>query len=320
MPCDMDSPDLPIRRWQFSLRAALLGLFGLSVVLAIASQFPRESAFAVSMTLLILGPIAFVTWASSLFVRDCSAQKQRSTSTVIDLLLRPVQLLGQPDNAPPLLAGSIIALLSTLTLVGLWPLLREVGGTLTLVALQPIPDYTYSLNDATRSVVEAFSSPRYWFRLWQWELWAVGRWWLLFGTLSLVWLAAAAPFGLRAQKTRVRDAFARLLAFAPWFIVLEVLFLAGVWVHSPSTVPEPSTGFVVGIFSWDLWHWDCWLNREWLIRGALPTFAVGLVFFRRVLGWWWFAAVVAALCLIPVALTLSIASTVAFQNGFPPLF
>jgi hypothetical protein len=271
------------------------------------------------MSLLMFGPITFVAWASSLFVRDRSEGEWRSTSSVVGLLGRFVQLLWQPGNAPSPFAGTIIALLSTLTLVGLWPLLREIGGTLTLLALQPMPNYTYSLNDATRSIVEALSSPRYWFRLWQWELWAVGRWWVLFGTLTLVWLAAAAPFDLRGQKTRLREALARLLAFAPWFIVLEVAFLVGVWVQSPSTVPEPSTGFVVGIFSWDLWHWDCWLDREWLIRGVVPMFAAGLVFFRRVLGWWWFAAVVAATCLIPLALMLSIASTVAFQNGFPPL-
>ena len=106
---------------------------------------------------------------------------------------------------------------------------------------------------------------------------------------------------------------------APWLIVLEVAFLIGVWIESPNTVPEPSTGFVVGIFSWDLWHWDCWLDRGWLIRGALPTFIAGFVFFASVLRWWRVASVIAALVLVPVALLLSVACTVAYQNGAPPL-
>jgi hypothetical protein len=110
------------------------------------------------------------------------------------------------------------------------------------------------------------------------------------------------------------------MLFAPWLLVLEVTFLIGVWIKLPILVPEPSTGFVVGIFSWDLWHWDCWIDHGWLIRGAIPTFIAGCVFFGRVLNWHWLVAMVAAVILVPIALTLSVACTVAYQNGFPQLF
>ena len=109
----------------------------------------------------------------------------------------------------------------------------------------------------------------------------------------------------------------RFLAFAPWLVVLEMSFLIGVWLRGPTTVPEPSTGFVVGIFSWDLWHWDCWLDRGWLVRGAVPTLLAGYVFFARVLRWPRPAALVAAAVLVPLALMLSVACTVAYQRGFP---
>lgn len=69
--------------------------------------------------------------------------------------------------------------------------------------------------------------------------------------------------------------------------------------------------FVAGVFSWDLWHWDCWLNQRWLVRGALPTFVATLVFARAILGLRWWVACVLAVLLIPVALTLSIAWSVA---------
>ena len=166
---------------------------------------------------------------------------------------------------------------------------------------------------------EAFSSGRYWLRLWQWEAWSAGRWWLLFGAILLAWLALSIPLRRRLKLEPATATLARFLSFAPWIIVLEFAFLIGVWIKTPSVVPEPSTGFVVGIFSWDLWHWDCWLDREWLIRGALPTFVAGAVFFMGVLRWRWPIAVVAAIILIPIALMLSVACTVAYQNGFPKL-
>jgi hypothetical protein len=320
MTATRDDPVKSARRWQFSLRAVLLCILGLSIVLAIASQFPRQSAFTVSMTLLLLFPLVVADLLLRPFDRLGITLKPPSSSesAVVNRLLRPFRLLRQSDNAPSLIAGGTIAILSTLSLVGLWPPLREIGLNLSLFAIQPIPNYTYSSNDAVRSIADALSSAPYWSRLWQWELWSVGRWWLLFGAITGVWLISSSSF-LRSNAGRARQILARFLAFAPWFIVLEVAFLIGVWIESPNTVPEPSTGFVVGIFSWDLWHWDCWLDRGWLIRGVLPTFIAGVVFFRQVLRWRWTAAVIVALIVVPIALLLSVACTVAYQNGFPPL-
>lgn len=316
LPNDVSPPP---RRWQFSLRAVLLGVLGISIVLAVASQFPRQSAFTISMSLLLLWPLAVVELLRMPLDRFgvTPSPANLPNRPVLRCLLRPFQSLRPPAQTPTLAAGSLIALLSTLTLVGLWPLIREVGLNLSLFALQPIPNYTYTSSDAARSVTEVFGSAGYWIRNWQWELWAVGRWWLLFGVLTALWLIASAP--IRFRLTHAQHGWARFLAFTPWFIVLEMTFLIGVWIESPLTVPEPSTGFVVGIFSWDLWHWDCWLDRGWLIRGAMPSFVAGIVFFRGVLQWWWSAAIVAAVLLVPIAILHSIACTVAFQNGWPPV-
>jgi hypothetical protein len=291
---------VPVRRkWQFSLRGVLLAVFTLSILLAIAVQFPRPSAFAASMSLLLLVPLLLVAALCGPLIRPWPLQ-----------LLR----LCAAKQSPPLATSGVVALASTLVLIGLWPVLREAGCSFSLLSLQPI---AFTREDAYSSMVEAFSSGGYWLRLWKWEAWAVGRWWLLFGGLTLGWLAAALPFRQQLNLEPPSSMLARLLAFAPWLIVLEVCFLIGIWVSTPNVVPEPSTGFVVGIFSWQLWHWDCWLNREWLVRGALPSLAAGCVFFAGVLRWRWPAALLAAILLIPIALWLSVACTVAYQNGWP---
>jgi hypothetical protein len=318
---DHNSPP-PRPRWQFSLRGMVICVFVLCILLAIAAQFPRQSSFAAGMTLLLLFPLIVVALLRA--TTDPKRQREIGLAEASGwrrrLMVRPLCWLGlwQGATAPTLPTSLIVAALSMLTLVGLWPLLREVGLVVSLLARQPVATYTYTWADAGRSMSEAFSSSRYWLRLWQWEAWSAGRWWLLFGAILLAWLTLSMPLRRRLKLEPLSATLARFLAFAPWIIVLEVAFLIGVWIESPSTVPEPSTGFVVGIFDWKLWHWDCWLDREWLVRGALPTFLAGAVFFAGVLRWRWPVAIVAAIVLIPIALLLSVACTVAYQNGLPP--
>ena len=276
------------------------------------------------MTLLLIFPLVIVEFLRMPFAYLGLIGNDRCArdGPIANVLVRPFRLLcfGQFADSPSLLGGFATALISTIALVGLWPLVREIGLNLSLATLQPIDEYTYTWNDAARSMAEAFSDSGYWLRVWRWEIWSLGRWWLLFGAIVLVWFAVSSPFKRWFKIDRPSPTLARFLAFAPWFIVLEVAFLIGVWIESPNTVAEPSTGFVVGIFSWDLWHWDCWLDRGWLIRGAIPSFITAGVFFVGVLRWWWPTAVVAALIFVPIAVMLSVACTVAYQNGFPQFF
>jgi hypothetical protein len=66
-----------------------------------------------------------------------------------------------------------------------------------------------------------------------------------------------------------------------------------------------------------LWHWGCWLNRDWLILGAAPTWVVGSVFFAGVLRWRLWAEMAAAVVLILIAILRWVAWTVVYQYGFP---
>ena len=49
------------REFQFSLRAVFIAFLVFAVILAIASRFPRHSAFTVLMSLLLLFPLAVVS-------------------------------------------------------------------------------------------------------------------------------------------------------------------------------------------------------------------------------------------------------------------
>ena len=310
------------RRYQFSLRAILLTVTVLALLLAIAVQFPRHSAFTVLMAGLLLLPLA-VTNAIRVvvirlgFIPDCwTWQPFGSRRLLVSGPARLFRYLGlsYADDCPPLTAASTIAAISTLVVVGLWPVIRELG---LMFALASYRSDVFSLEYAGSSMTEAFTRSGYWLRLWKWELWSFSRWWLLFGGMLLLWMVVSAPFSGRPANARRTCFLARFLAFAPWLVVLEMVFLIGVWIREPNVVPEPSTGFVAGIFSWDLWHWDCWLDRGWLIRGAVPTLLVGYVFFARVIGWPRPVGLIAAVILVPIALMLSVACTVAYQNGFP---
>src|SRR5262245_19830473 len=145
----------PRRKWQFSLRVALLLVLTLSILLAIASQFPRQSAFTTSMALLLLVPLATAALLQAPLVRarkiteDASAGRWQK---IVALLVWPIRWLGlwQPDEAPALLAGLATAIICSCVLVGLWPVLREVGAVLSILSLQPIDSYTYTWHDASR--------------------------------------------------------------------------------------------------------------------------------------------------------------------------
>ena len=58
--------------------------------------------------------------------------------------------LWPPEPAPSLAAGLATAIISMLVLVGLWPLVREIGLAASLFAWQPIARYTYTWADAGR--------------------------------------------------------------------------------------------------------------------------------------------------------------------------
>ena len=123
-------------------------------------------------------------------IRDCwtwrlNDSRQRKFSDLPSGVLRRLGLAYASD-CPPLVAASCVAIISSLVVIGLWPLIREVGLHFALAAYGP-DGYTFEYS--IRSMTEAFVSSRRWLRLWQWELWSLGRWWLLFAGVLVAWLS-----------------------------------------------------------------------------------------------------------------------------------
>ena len=100
------------------------------------------------------------------------------------------------------------------------------------------------------------------FNAWKWNLlWefcSQVHWWLHFAFLGVLGITLARSLG---KELRLRDWLHRFLLFAPWLMVLDLILLHATWILRPEIIPEPSTGFLVSIFRWELWHWDCWLDR-----------------------------------------------------------
>ncbi|MCU0880729.1 MAG: hypothetical protein MUF06_23410 [Pirellulaceae bacterium] len=315
------------RRYQFSLWTILVVTTVVAVTLGAFLQLPRWLIGYALFALFLVFPLFVASlvrqglvWfglLADLWTAD--EPYGRSVAGLARDCLRGLGLARAKGAKSPSLRDSLlIAAIYSLTLVGLWPALREIG---LQISMSTFHSGGWTLTSAWQSFAEAVASGGYWLRLIKWESWSLGRWWLLFGLLTLLMLALAQLVSRLLSRPGwrlpVAETLARWLAFAPWLVALEMAFLIGVWIRSPNTVPEPSTGFVVGIFNWGLWHWDAWLDHGWLVRGAVPTIIVASVFFVEVTRWPWWLALVAAILLIPVTLLLSIATTVAYQNGFP---
>ena len=309
---------------QFSLQQIFLLILFAASLCAVAARFPRQATFAAGMSMLLLCPLLIAAivcglirktvalWLGDDATHDSFGSKTPIRHPAVRIPAALLRFLGlaQPSKLPSSFDCVSVAVSTSASVVLLWPLLREVGHNFALILGWPLDQVWVNV----QGMLRASERTSYWQRLWHWEFWSIQRWWLLFGAIAVLWIAVAAAFS-PAQRLKIASStIKRLLLFAPWIAVLEVLFLAGVWLNDFQVVPEPSTGFVVGIFSWKLWHWDAWLDRGWLIRGAAPTFVVGIIFFRTVLRWRWPAVLVGAIALIPIALLLSIAWTVGYSH------
>jgi hypothetical protein len=182
----------------------------------------------------------------------------------------------------------VFALIVTLLLIALWPIIKEVGLVVSVLISSGGPPPGAQLG---QQLWRELTWPFRWRTYCGWEAWSVARWWLLFGALAM-----ALPSNLPREQR-----FRRLMLFAPWIALLEIGYLVGVWFVRPTIVPEPNTLFA----TWPISVTEVLTNSYWLARGALPTLAVGLVFARAVLTWPWPASATLAMILVPTALLFS---------------
>ena len=141
---------------------------------------------------------------------------------------------------------------------------------------------------------DALTSRRFWIRLMQWESGSLLRLWLLFAILMLL---------VSGPRRDVGMALRRLFLFDPWLIVLELTFLfVGAFVCR--CVPEPSTLFYS---DWQSVEWKTVLFEDWWLKRALvPSFVIGVVFFRYVILLRWRMAAPLGLLVYPLITYLTI--------------
>lgn len=199
----------------------------------------------------------------------------------------------------------VFAAIVSLALVALWPALRVAGVIIACSTVQwrDAAFWRFAFGaDCLGTLLESQT----WFNKWIWESWSIARWWLLFWALALLLGVFAGGTTRLGARSRMAAVCCRLLLFAPWIALLEIGYLVGVWIDDPQTVPEPSTIFAV--------DWTHWPVRPWLIRGVLPSAAVGYLFFRAVLCWRRHAAIVAGILFAPVAIYASIAWSILYMG------
>jgi hypothetical protein len=299
------------RPWQYRLQTLFLTLLVAGIALGIARNFPTLAmAIGLAATLPSL-PLTAVGLVERRWQVSAASPNPRHLTPLGLLLLLP------SSTQVGFRRSILIAVSGSLALVGLWPLMRWLGEFVsTWVWMRLHYPEPLTLTEQLKVIVldrgPSLLRPYYWVRICTWEAWSLLRWWLLFGLITLIWDVVA---WYREESGRC---LVRLPLLAPWLIVIETLFLVGVWLDGLGVSPEPATLFLVGVFSWDKWHWTCWLDRDWLIRGAVPTFVCGLVYFRCVLRWHWVATMIAAAALIPLALMTSVAWTRLYIDLFNP--
>lgn len=309
---------------QFSLRWLLVCVTILSAIFAIAAISPRLTVFAVSMTFLFLLPLAIIAGVIAA-IRMLSKARTGGTATEAlqtpltfrKALLAPVKLLTPRaiTTDSSLSSALAVALVSCCVFVGLRVPLRDIGTYSALIRTMPAMDlWNYVSDSLPRELV----SGAHWQFATVWAAWSLLKWWLLFGVLLVFWSAVSLVTPKRRSHSRPH--VRRFLLFFPWLVALDMAIMLGTWITEPIIVPEPSSLFVVGVFSWDKWHWDVWMDKHWLMRTAVPTLLAGTVFFNAVLGWRRSAAMIAGILLIPVVVMLSVAWSCIFRDEIMPIF
>jgi|GEM_PF-5151618 hypothetical protein len=316
---DDQGPSLRSRPPQFRLVALLTVVTFAAVYARFAVSFPTQAMTLICFACATAGMLCLVAAVTKIFDRASSRprhQPQPPSPPPARLrwggwVLAPLQegTGSQADSWP---RACFVALVTLVLTIALWKVIK--GLSMTFVGLPTLHQLPVSrleyLAFCWRDMI-AWGDLDSWKWNLLWELCSQVHWWLHFAALGLYAIFVKYILG---HKMRVQDWIRRYLLFAPWLMVLDLMLLFATWLLQPSVVPEPSTGFMVSIFRWELWHWDCWLDRFWLLRASFPCAFVSAVFLRKLFGTNWLISAAGGLATVPLAIMGCIASTLLFQN------
>ena len=267
---------------QYSLKSVILVVSLTAVFCAIAAVFPPVKFAGPMAALLFVSLLLYMVAQGGMVLLGIS-----DGSDVFPF----VSTVTSNSVTPSMARALTTFLLSTLLLIAIYPLAREIGSSCSLLSLG-IDGQTVSLDSEIQHKTQRLSLPDLWRILYVWGSVHVVKWTFFFALLTLF-------FGL--TFTHLRDPkllISRLLYFSPWIFVLHFLMLFGTWMEDPNISGPEDQG----------WHWECFMEPTWLKRLAIPIAIVGHVYFTYVLQVSSKYAILLALGTVPLAIMATVAA------------
>lgn len=314
---DNPAPSLRSRLPQFRLSALLAVVTFAAVYARFAVSFPTQAVTLICFACATTSMLFLLTSATTLFswVSRSRNHNQPSSPSLARLrwggwVLAPLEYENMAEDGSGRRACFVAVSTLVLTMT-LWGIIKSVS--MMLIGLPTVHDLKISRYEwlAFRWRELGWADLDWWKWNLLWAFCSQIHWWLHFAALGFY---AGYLKYILGHEIRSKAWMHHFLLFAPWLMVLDLMLLFATWLLQPNVVPEPSTGFMVGIFNWHLWHWDCWLDRFWLWRAAVPCALVATIFFRKIFGAKWLVSAAGGLATVPLAIMGCIASTLLFQN------
>jgi hypothetical protein len=301
------------RRWQFSVRTMFAVIAVLGLLMAINRHMPGGAWIVLSWPGFVISFWFAASLASVPVWLVAAWRREKTTTSRLSIALRaPFQVLaGRAPEWDGLLGLVAMGIIASVLLPVTWIAWRQLGMIVSASATNAFagdPTSTPARMAEWRwSELKTIFHWGAWQRMAFSEAWSQVRWWLLFGMLTGI--GRVFQREVPSINSQTGSLARRLLAFVPWIAVLELGFLCGGWLFSPTSAVEPNPIFMhepqwnLGI---NLTPWEPSARNFWLLRGTVPTALAGFVFFRRVLRFDYFWAIALSIALVPAAISWSI--------------
>ena len=224
---------------QCSLKSLIVVVSLVAVFCAFASAFPPVQFVGLMLAMLLTVLLPYMVSQGGMVLMGISERRD---------IFPFFSTISSDSDTPPLTRAWTAFLFSTILLIAIYPLAREIGTAFSLLSFG-VDDLQVSLDSAFRNTARRLSLPDLWRILYVWGSIHVAKWTIFFAFLTCI-------FGLGfARRGELKHLFARLLYFSPWIIVLHVLMLIGVWMDDPRVTGPEGNG----------WHWG-WCHRTYLVE------------------------------------------------------
>jgi hypothetical protein len=267
---------------QYSLKSVIFVISLVAVFCAVARVFPPAQFSGMMLVLLFVSLLPYMA-AQCVMVLI-------GTSDRSDIFPFLSTIYSNPDT-PTLTRASIAFLFSTILLIAIYPLAREIGSSFSQLSFG-VDDLQVSFDSAFQRTALRLSLPELWRMLYTYAVVHVVKWIVFFAVITLF---AGLTF---ARHLELKHLFSRLLYFSPWLFVLHFGMLTGVWIDDSSITGPEGTVF----------YWASCIEPTWINRLAIPVAVVGYFFSNYVLRLSFKSSVMLAVATIPLAIWATVAA------------